>query len=111
MLPIDRSKPSTASVKVTPTPRIATTATACSTENRLLMSRKAGSASQKPTIIAASSTNRPALRATAEDALAPDGRSRGRRPGKPRSWMGLRGDGRLDPVERGQNGSLAAGVA
>ena len=73
MLPIDRSKPSTASVKVTPTPRIATTATACSTENRLLRFRKAGSASQKPTIIAASSTNSPALRAMARMAV-PDGR-------------------------------------
>ena len=75
MLPIDRSKPSTASVRVTPTPRIATTATACSTENRLLTLRKAGSASQKPTIMAASSTNRPALRATLRIA-APDGRWR-----------------------------------
>ena len=57
MAPTERSKPPTAMLIVTPTARIATTATACSTLMKLATPRKAGSAAEKTTIIAASSRN------------------------------------------------------
>ena len=55
--PTERSKPPTAMLIVTPTARIATTDTACSTLMKLLTPRKAGSAVENTTIITARSRN------------------------------------------------------